>query len=58
MVCLQEAEVYFECGYQKTAVFKLEKLAAGHQISGPAIIIDKNRWRSDMCISVTVALCY
>jgi len=39
----QETEVYFETGYQKTTVFKLENLGAGHNISGPAIVIDKNR---------------
>lgn len=37
---IQVVEVYFEGGYQKTAVYKLNVLQAGHTISGPAIIMD------------------
>ncbi|CAE1235690.1 OPLAH [Acanthosepion pharaonis] len=33
---------YFETGFWDTAVYFLTKLAAGHQLTGPAIIIDKN----------------
>jgi len=41
--CNQEADVYFETGYQRTRVFRLDMLRAGHLISGPAIIIDRHR---------------
>jgi 5-oxoprolinase (ATP-hydrolysing) len=32
---------YFESGYLDTKVYLSEKLSHGHEIEGPAIIIDK-----------------
>jgi 5-oxoprolinase (ATP-hydrolysing) len=37
---LQEVEVYFESGYHITSVYILSDLHAGHEIPGPAIIMD------------------
>jgi 5-oxoprolinase (ATP-hydrolysing) len=37
---LQELEVYFESGYHNTRVYILSDLRAGHEIAGPAIIMD------------------
>ena len=42
-VDIQVTRCYFEDGYDDTNVYLLEKLSAGHKLSGPAIIIDKNR---------------
>jgi len=33
------AAIYFAAGWLETPVFRLERLAAGHQISGPALIM-------------------
>ncbi|KAI0219976.1 5-oxoprolinase [Lamellibrachia satsuma] len=38
----QERDVYFDGAYQKSKVYLLERLCAGHTLQGPAIIIDKN----------------
>ncbi|CAN4116929.1 unnamed protein product [Withania somnifera] len=35
-------KVYFECGWNDTPLFKLENLAYGHVIRGPAIIMNGN----------------
>ena len=43
VLIVQERDVYFDGGYQKSRVYLLEKLSAGHTLQGPAIIIDKNR---------------
>ena len=43
---LQEIQCYFEQGLLKTQVYLLQGLTFGHCLSGPAIIIDKNRWVS------------
>lgn len=32
--------VYFDDGYQNTGVYNLESLAPGHEIKGPAIIMN------------------
>ena len=37
----RETRVYFEGGYQDTKIFLMEKLAPGHVIPGPAIIMDQ-----------------
>ena len=37
----KETQVYFSGGYLPTKVYNLEKLKGGHQIQGPAIIMDK-----------------
>jgi len=37
---LQVTEVYFESGYHSASVYVLSDLCAGHEISGPAIIMD------------------
>lgn len=37
----QSTNVYFENGYEKTGVYLLENLGPGHEIKGPAIIMDK-----------------
>jgi len=34
--------IYYEGGYQDTGVYQLYKLLAGHTLTGPALIIDKN----------------
>jgi 5-oxoprolinase (ATP-hydrolysing) len=39
-VLLQVVEVYFETGYQQASVYILCDLHAGHEIPGPAIIMD------------------
>ena len=39
---IQESrQVYFEGGYQDTKIYLMEKLAPGHSIPGPAIIMDQ-----------------
>lgn len=37
----QETQVFFSGGYFSTKVYHLEKLKAGHEIKGPAVIMDK-----------------
>ena len=37
---LQVVEVYFETGYHQASVYILNDLRAGHEIPGPAIIMD------------------
>ena len=37
---LQVVEVYFETGYHQASVYILNDLHAGHEIPGPAIIMD------------------
>ena len=36
----QESRVYFEGGYRSVQVYLLSELGAGHEIPGPAIIMD------------------
>jgi len=45
IVCnlLQVTQCYFDGGYQETPVYVLESLQAGHDIPGPAIIMNGNR---------------
>ncbi|KAK7474011.1 hypothetical protein BaRGS_00034721 [Batillaria attramentaria] len=38
----KRVQCYFDSGFADTPVYLLEKLGAGHHITGPAIIIDKN----------------
>ena len=45
-LCLQTVEVYFEDGPLPTKAYMLSELQAGHSFPGPAIIIDKNRYRT------------
>ena len=37
----RETEVYFDGGYRTTNIFLMEKLRPGHQVTGPAIIMDQ-----------------
>ena len=39
----QVTKCFFEDGFHDTSVYLMEGLTFGHVISGPAIIIDKNR---------------
>lgn len=41
---LQVTQCYFEGGYQETPVYLLGELGYGHQLQGPCLIIDSNRW--------------
>ncbi|ELT87012.1 hypothetical protein CAPTEDRAFT_176070 [Capitella teleta] len=38
----KRTQVYFEGGFQETCVYLLSNLKAGHSLTGPAIILDKN----------------
>ncbi|KAJ1666966.1 hypothetical protein IW140_004777 [Coemansia sp. RSA 1813] len=39
---VEHVSVYFQTGYQDTAVFKLDDLASGDVISGPSIVLNRN----------------
>ena len=39
----QEVQCYFDGGNWSTQVFQLVDLTFGHSVTGPAIIVDKNR---------------
>lgn len=44
IIIFQVCQSYFDTGWQKTKVYILERLEAGHIIDGPAIIINGNRF--------------
>ncbi|KAJ1680353.1 hypothetical protein EV182_000135 [Spiromyces aspiralis] len=41
-LCVKQADVYFENGYQKTSVYRIDALSPGHVVRGPAILVDIN----------------
>ncbi|KAK6019089.1 hydantoinase/oxoprolinase [Ostertagia ostertagi] len=50
-VPMAHTRTFFEGGFQETAVYDISNLLGGHQIKGPAMIIDKNSHFTSLIVS-------
>ena len=48
---LQKKSVFFDGSYLETNVYNIEDFLAEDKVAGPAIIIDKNRYLSNECLT-------